>query len=205
MQPRQHFTNIHPDQQPTQTKATRPQVPHANRFNGCNYSFKTAELRAHNFRFLAALNLPPTPRSSQTYSQNSAGSRCNSAGVQRFLPAVLAQKPMTNRQFRYPLPESLNVSAIEKTFAVQTLIPPLSRTLPQHAPAHHLHLYLQPTGTLTNNLTATSLVISTHLRMQGCARKMLHPCILETSPARPIHSNRPHHHQPTSKCKTTDT
>jgi len=124
MQSHQNIFAARPEQQPTQPPGTRPHAPHVNHPNGRNYSFKTAELRAHKHRFLAALNLPSVPRTSQTYPQNSARSRCKTADVQTFPASLSARTPMKNRHFRCPLLRSLNGKAIPKTFAVQTCSPP---------------------------------------------------------------------------------
>jgi len=112
MQPRQNIIATHPEQQPTQTKGTPSPVPHTNRFNGCNYSFKTAELRAHKLHCLAAFSLRLAHPRGQTYPRISASSRCNSVGVQTFLSIIFARKPMKNRLFQRPLPTSLNGKGI---------------------------------------------------------------------------------------------
>jgi len=62
-------------------------------------SSMAAELPAHNFCFLAALNLPPASRNGQTYPRNSASPHCKTAGVQTFLPSPFGKNPMKNTHF----------------------------------------------------------------------------------------------------------
>jgi len=47
MHPRQNTIAAQPKQQPTQSKGLLSPLPHANRLNGRNDSFKTAELPEH--------------------------------------------------------------------------------------------------------------------------------------------------------------
>jgi len=124
MQPRQNTIATHPEHQPAQINATRPHLRHANRLDGHNYSFKTAEMRAHKLHFLAALNPPPAALNGQTYPRNSAWSRRNSADVQTFLSPVVAQKPVKNRRFRYHALASLSARAIPLSLCRLNTNPP---------------------------------------------------------------------------------
>jgi len=138
---------------------------------------KAAALRSHKHCFLAALNLPYPQRNGKTYSRISPSRRWNSVDFQTFLTPVLAHKPMKNSQFQHPLPRSLSARAIPNNLWRLNAHPSPFGTTPRHVPA--LLLHLQPTRTRASPNPATN----THLRLQGCARKTLQPCNLETPSA----------------------